>query len=259
MNGAACAVTDDGNPCTDKVCAEGACIVQNDNNNTCADEIGCTNTTCSGGSCVVSGTSAGCYIDNACYEQNARKAATGNDSCRVCNQATTWNAWTTLTSGTCNDGNACTYNDACTLGGSCAGTINTCSDRGTCNPTDGLCTCDNANMNEDCSACLPHFIGYPDCEWDGTFPEGYCEYNACTPAAPTGVSLCHNETESIACPTGVPASCNQSAPEDFCGQDAQYVGHARAFTCYHADGSVQVPCAATTSHGEDRRKTRSAV
>ncbi len=259
MDGAACAVTDDGNRCTDNVCAEGACIVQNDNNNTCADEIGCTNTTCNGGSCVVSGTNTGCYIDNACYEQNVRKAATGNDSCRACNQATTWNAWTTLTSGTCDDGNACTYNDACTSGGSCAGTAYTCdSPHALACKGDGTCECDNANMNEDCSACAEEYWNYPTCILEGTFPEGYCETSQCWPVPPTNQPACYHESASIECPTGVPAACSQSTPENFCGQDIQYQDNARFFTCYNAAG-VETPCESLTTAGEDEVVTDSLI
>ncbi len=129
---------------------------------TCTDEIGCTNTECSSGDCIVSGTNTGCYIDEACYDEGATEAATGDDSCQVCDSATNWDSWTTKESGGCDDGNACTHTDTCGTGGVCAGASYSCNDHGTCNG-DGTCTCENNRMTADCSACQMDYIAFPYC------------------------------------------------------------------------------------------------
>ena len=121
-----------------------------------------------------------------------------------------------------------------------------CNGHGVCDNATGvaLCTCDNEYMMEDCGECFPYFTGYPDCVWDGTFPESYCDFNSCWPVPPTGQTVCHTwiyPWEELTCPGGSPASCGDSPATVGCGQDAQYADNARTFTCYNAAG-VETPC-----------------
>jgi len=121
-DGAVCAISDDGNPCTDNVCQSGVCSYPNDNANICSDAYACTNTGCSDGNCVAIGTTAGCLISSACVSEGALQAATGNGSCQKCVHASNWQDWTVLSSGeSCDDGNIVTTSDICTAGGVCAG------------------------------------------------------------------------------------------------------------------------------------------
>ncbi len=141
-----------------------------------------------------------------------------------------------------------------------------CSNHGTCNDTNGyaLCDCNTGYDGADCSVCAPHYAGYPDCQWDGTFPEGYCDFNQCWPVPPTGQTACYNNSESIECSTiggSEPPDCDTAyqsctglpdSPSDacFCGQDAQYADNARTFTCYNAAG-IETPCINLSTASED--------
>lgn len=105
-NGASC--TDDGNSCTDDVCAAGACTHPNDDTNACDQGLNCTsNDHCVGGACVADATDcddgATCTIDS-CEEAtggcvnvdiNAIPCVTGAD----CDAAGAPGA--TCTGGTC--------------------------------------------------------------------------------------------------------------------------------------------------------------
>ncbi len=197
MDGATCAVTDDGRPCTDNVCNGGVCVAVNDDTNPCTDEIGCTQTACSSGDCVVSGTNAGCYIAEACFDEGTTETASGDGTCRICESVSAWNAWTTKESGNCNDANACTHTDICGTGGICSGTTYSCNDHGTCNSEDDFCTCATGYAGDYCTECAQGYSDYPNCQliptpsfvsitagtfWmgspDGDCPEGYP--GACT-------------------------------------------------------------------------------
>ena len=161
MDGAACAVTDDDNPCTDDICDGGSCTVINDDTNTCSDDIGCTDTVCSGGDCIVSGTNAGCYIGEACYDEGATEAATGDGSCQVCEAATDWDAWTTKESGGCDDADACTHTDSCGTGGVCEGTLFTCGEHSSCDGQ-GNCPCDLDYQDNDDNGSCEMACSHPD-------------------------------------------------------------------------------------------------
>ena len=163
IEGAACAVTDDGNPCTDDLCHGGRCVAVDNDDNTCTDAWGCTDTVCSGGDCVVSGTNAGCYIDETCLNENDRRAPAGNDSCLACVSAVRWDAWTPLATGVCDDGDACTRADTCTQGGVCSGTRYSCNGHGACNSHDDVCDCDEGYAGDYCDTCAEGYLLYPDC------------------------------------------------------------------------------------------------
>ena len=72
-----------------------------------------------------------------------------------------------------------------------------CNDHGTCNPTDGSCTCDNEFMTADCSDCREGYEGYPDCEE--------------TPIEPSFVSITAGTfwmgSPDGDCPAGYPGEC----------------------------------------------------
>ena len=132
-----------------------------------------------------------------------------------------------------------------------------CNGNGSCDDASGFahCTCNLGYDGADCSLCKDHFAGYPDCTWDGTFPEGYCEYNVCWDVPPTNQTGCYNIGSSIDCSTiggSEPPDCDTAyasctglpdtpSNECFCGQDAQYSDNARTFTCFNA-GGVETPC-----------------
>ena len=150
MNGAACAVTDDGNPCTDEVCRSGTCESEDNDDNTCSAAYSCTDTVCSDGSCVLDTVNTGCFIENACYANEDNQGTTGDAQCKACLTATSQTGWTPRNSGSCDDANDCTYDDVCSSG-QCDGTPYTCdAEHGVCNG-DGSCACDHENMNDDCS------------------------------------------------------------------------------------------------------------
>ncbi len=147
-----------------------------------------------------------------------------------------------------------------------------CNGHGTCDDTNGyaLCDCHTGYDGADCSVCAPHYTGYPDCKWDGTFPEGYCDANQCWPVPPTGQTICYNNEVSIECSaiggteppdcdtayqscTGLPDS---PSDECFCGQDAQYADNSRTYTCYNAAGA-ETPCANLSPASEDEVVTDS--
>ena len=53
-------------------------------------------------------------------------------------------------------------NAACLPGGLCD--PDQCNNHGICNPSDGSCDCSNPHMNDDCSRCIPGYMGYPNCD-----------------------------------------------------------------------------------------------
>ena len=78
-----------------------------------------------------------------------------------------------------------------------------CNGYGTCDPSDGACTCDNPNMTADCGACLPGFIGYPDCR------DNPCDPNPCN-----GHGGCDTSDGSCACyPQYTGTACDECGPE----------------------------------------------
>ncbi len=113
--------SEDSNECTNLAChAEYYCIDENDDENSCDLGYNCTDDVCSGGACHIS-TYSGCLIEEACYEEDARKASAGDDSCKACDLASP-TGWTVLEDGeTCDDGDPTTFNDTCHESGSCTG------------------------------------------------------------------------------------------------------------------------------------------
>ena len=124
---------------------------------------------------------------------------------------------------------------------------NICNGYGRCDNSTGVATCD-CNTGYDganCDQCDDFFTGYPDCSWDGTFPDGYCNTNICWPVPPTNQTACYtweDPWEETTCVGGTPASCGDNPAITGCGQDAQYTDNTRTFTCFNAAG-VETPCA----------------
>ena len=162
LDGVPCAVTDDGNPCTDNVCQNGACVVENNDSHTCSDEIGCTTTACREGDCVVDGTSEGCFIDNACVPEGAPAASNGDASCLICDPTQAWADWSIQAGGSCDDAISCTFDDTCRADGVCVGTEYGCGDYGNCNGS-GTCTCQEGYDGDFCDQCAENWTGYPSC------------------------------------------------------------------------------------------------
>ena len=214
MDGAVCAVTNDGKPCTDDVCDGGVCTAVNDDTNTCNDIFTCTDSVCDSGDCIVGSTNAGCFIDVACWSEDDRKDSTGDDSCQACISATSWNSWTTQESGSCDDGNACTHTDTCGSGGACAGTGYTCNDHGECDG-EGGCDCASGYAGDYCAECDTGYSGYPDCERDVT--PGFVPI--------TAGSFWMGSPQSSTCPAGYPGVC-----ADELGNDSDEVLHEVTLT-----------------------------
>ncbi len=135
---------DDGNPCTDDACINGACqhvAVACDDGNACNGVESCHPTT---GACVTDGE-LNCADDgNPCTDE----------FCDPIQGCVTFN-----NSNPCDDGSECTTGDQCT-GGVCAPGQNLdCPDDGNpctnevCNPQDGCITVNNSNPCDDGSAC----------------------------------------------------------------------------------------------------------
>jgi hypothetical protein len=169
--------TDDGNPCTDDLCAGGACTHPNDNTNACDDGMFCTATdSCSAGACTGSGNP--CSGATPFCDEDA-------NMCVAC----------TMDSH-CDDGNDCT-SDAC-IGGMCdsmdesAGTPCGSASSGECDNAD---TCDGAG------ACQANHKAGP-CTDDG---------NPCTDDVCAGGDCTHPNDDSNACTDGLfctgPDSC----------------------------------------------------
>gem|GEM_PF-5225515 len=166
--GGAC--TDDGNPCTDDVCAAGSCVHNSDDTNTCTDGVNCTNDACVGGTCM--GTPIDCSSLNGecvvgvCNENNGTceaQAANEGGACTSDGNPCTDDvcvagacAHNNDDTNVCNDGDACT-SDACVAGG-CAGTPITCNDNNactddSCNPSSGCVFTDISGTCDDGNAC----------------------------------------------------------------------------------------------------------
>lgn len=117
-----------------------------------------------------------------------------------------------------------------------------CNGHGVCDPSDGSCDCTPPYAGAFCEECAPHYTGYPDCIWDGVFPAGYCAHRQCWPVTPTGQTICYDgEVAPITpCPGGIPATCGDSPPLSFCGQDAQYPDRERSLTEREVSGDTVV-------------------
>ncbi len=103
----------------------------------------------------------------------------------------------------CDDNEPCTYADKCNGAGICAGFPYSCNDHGTCNQSDGFCTCDNPYMNDDCSDCRYGYIDFPDCRDDPCDPDP-CNANG----------SCSQSDGSCTCDTGFTGTfCHQCDPD----------------------------------------------
>jgi formylglycine-generating enzyme len=114
-----------------------------------------------------------------------------------------------------------------------------CHGHGNCNSNDGSCTCDNARMNEDCSACKAGYIKYPNCSDDPCDPDPCHGHGTCD--SDDGSCACDNAHMNDNCSdcadgyTGYP-NCS----DDPCDPDPCH-GHG---TCDSDDGS----CACDNAH-----------
>ena len=161
--------TADDNDCTDIGCHENACADIPDDSNTCSDGHDCTDNACLQGVCVIDEVHTGCMINDTCYEQDARLADTGDDSCKVCDSGIDDMDWTTMESGSCDDDDFCTNNDVCGSGGVCAGEELNCGNGICVGPN--TCQCDRGYAQPDCSECATNFYGLNCCEEiNGTAP-----------------------------------------------------------------------------------------
>lgn len=127
----ACGGCDDGNPCTDDVCMEGACVPVN-NTAPCDDGVYCNGSdTCSDGRCVHAG--------DPCPPPD------GDGDCReACSEADQTCTANDPSGSPCDDGLECTADDACT-GGRCRGR----TDNASCD--DGnRCTIDRCDVETGC-------------------------------------------------------------------------------------------------------------
>lgn len=106
---------------------------------------------------------------------------------------------------------------------------------------------------------LPVYTADTYGEENGDFPAGYCDYNICFPVPPTGQDKCYetdNVFNELTCPGGIPAVCGEISPIPACGQDAQYAGNTRTFSCFNGDGN-EVACSSLPTAAEDEVVTDS--
>lgn len=184
------ALCDDGNPCTDDACTDGACVFSA-NTAPCNDGNACTAiSACSGGACL--GTDAQvCQDDNGCT----------NDGCDPLTGCTF-----TANTAPCSDDNVCTLGDVCL-------------DLG-CQPGLGIFPCDDGNACnglEDCAPDVGCQSGDPVALDDGVA----CTIDSCDAAtgtithvaqdtacddgdACTGEETCHPQN---GCQAGTPLVC----------------------------------------------------
>ncbi len=87
-----------------------------------------------------------------------------------------------------------------------------CNEHGSCDNSSGeaVCTCDNDNMNEDCSACADGFIGYPDCIAIGTF-------------IPITAGAFWMGSPDGSCPGGYPGDCSEAEPGRYSDEELHEV------------------------------------
>ncbi|GMV38534.1 MAG: hypothetical protein AMXMBFR64_02500 [Myxococcales bacterium] len=165
---------DDGNPCTDDACEDGACV-HTDNEATCDDGDACTTgDVCGGGACA--GTAAGCTTDadcagqfDACHEAYRCEACACvpdpaspvppppslPEPCQAwsCDPQAGWVQGPAPDGEACDDGDVCTEADACAAG-DCAGSAVVC-DQG---PLCGVAACEAgvgcvADTAPECDGC----------------------------------------------------------------------------------------------------------
>jgi hypothetical protein len=190
---------DDGNACTDNVCASGACSNPPKANGTgCNDGLFCTGAdTCAGGACT---THAGTPCGGASPQCNET-----TDACVEC-----------LSEADCNDGNDCTT-DMCDAGGSCVHTSNsaTCNDGLFCNGADtcggGTCSvhagtpCGAQACDEATDACVD-CLNNAQCGDGSVCTNDVCAGGACTHPPVGNGTVCNDGlfcTATDVCTAGV--------------------------------------------------------
>jgi hypothetical protein len=101
--------------------------------------------------------------------------------------------------------------------------------------------------------CDLGYAGVQVCETDGgTWSPCDCGGDADTDTdttwrvEPTGQRRCYDNAVEIDCP-GLPCAADGGA---FCGQDAEYPGNERFFSCRNPDGTAQHPCDPEASDDE---------
>ncbi|HVY44819.1 MAG TPA: lamin tail domain-containing protein [Minicystis sp.] len=169
---------DDGNPCTNDTCSNGAPQhPPKQNGTTCDDGNACTQTdTCQGGTCT-GGNAVTCTAADQCHDVGACNPQTGQCS----NPAKTDGA-------SCNDGNACTQADTCQAGVCTGGSPVTCTAAdqchvaGACDPGTGMCSNPAATDGTPCS------------DGDLCTQNDTCQAGTCTGGSPvtcTAADPCH--------------------------------------------------------------------
>ncbi len=198
---------DDGNPCTDDSCANGACL-HAPNSADCDDGNACSvGDSCQGGQCVPA-ASLYCNDDNVCTD----------DSCdlklgciHVANTAP------------CSDANLCTVNDTCADGTCQSGAPLTCKDDNPC--TDDSCAPD--------AGCLYTVNQAPCDDGNACTPDDACDNGVCTGTGDPGCDdgLFCNGKESCqpetGCLDGTPPDLDDEIPctVDDCHEDSDTVTH----------------------------------
>ncbi len=217
------ALCDDGDGCTDDICA-GASGCSNPNNTSpCDDSDACTvNDVCNGGICA--GTSIVCDDGNVCTNDACVNGACSfTNNTLPCDDSDACTATDVCSGGicagtpiVCDDGNPCT-DDAC-VNGACSFTNNTmpCDDSDACTATDvcsgGICAgtpivCDDGNVCTD-DACVNGTCSFTN----NTLP---CDDgNSCTTGDVCSAGLCGGGyaptpgccTQNDDCDDGIPAT-----------------------------------------------------
>ena len=213
----------DQNPCTDDVCASGACT----------HPASAQGTTCGGtGQCDGSGScSAGCDIGTNHYAAGAVNPA---NPCQVCDPASSGTAWSQAAPGTgCGTGQVCDATGACRSGCYVGGTLYAGSDP---NPANACQTCDPATSTSaftpvsngttcgaitGCGAwgsCGPA-AGAGPCDTTGTqsrtCTQPACQAGSCTSGSVTQKQSCTLNTDGTAC-----ASDSDPCTADLCASGA---------------------------------------
>ena len=134
---------DDGNECTDNICADDSTCENPslDDGVACAtDDVDCTDDVCMEGECAHPISDGSCRIDDTC---RAALELNPDDPCTVCAPEVAQDTWTAGNAGgECDDQFFCTVDDACDAG-ICAGIARVC----------GSDDCNTGECDEELDAC----------------------------------------------------------------------------------------------------------
>ena len=138
----------------------GTCIAGNIGYPNCRDDLCAPDPCNSNGSC--SPADGSCTCDNPNMTADCGECSTGYDTFPACNHCMVGYI----------DFPNCRKNPCLP---------DPCNGHGTCNPTDGNCTCNNQNMTADCGTCAVGYIGYPICVDDPCLPDPCNGHGTCNP------------------------------------------------------------------------------